>query len=120
MSRNSSYSQLPRVSSYGNMPRNQSYGRGLGDEGRARGPVEANFPAWQPSARVQALTPEQIADIRQRLNITVDVGASDQPAPPPIESFQEMVRLRGFTGQLCRQARCHACDRANHAYLQVL
>lgn len=92
MSRNTSYGNLPRAPSYGQMPRNQSYGRGLSDEGGKRVPHEPNFIDWKPSERVQSLNDEQIAEIRQRLNVTVEVGPGQPPATSPIESFQEMVR----------------------------
>ena len=51
------------------------------------------FAAWKPSERVLGFTEEQIADIRTRLNVLVDIGPTNQAAPPPIESFVEMVRL---------------------------
>lgn len=46
---------------------------------------------WQPSARVQALDKEQIADIRQRLNVDVTVPEGEPETWPPIESFKDMV-----------------------------
>lgn len=91
MSRTQSTSNLPssRSGSYGAMPRAGSYNRGL-DEGGRRGPVEPIFKPWQPSARVQALTQDQINDIRQRLNVTVEVPEGQPPVVCPIESFHEM------------------------------
>lgn len=56
------------------------------------GPPESVFDVWKASERVTALTDEQIADIRQRLNVTVVVQEGEQPAIAPIESFQDMVR----------------------------
>ena len=49
---------------------------------------------WQPSARVLALSPEQVADLRKRLNVLVEEGAAaDKPVTiPPVESFDDMVR----------------------------
>jgi ATP-dependent RNA helicase DDX5/DBP2 len=47
---------------------------------------------WQPSERVQKLDDEQIADIRQRLNVDVEVPEGQPPAAAPIESFIDMVR----------------------------
>ena len=96
MSREGSSSSLNRAPSYGSMPRNASHGR-LG------GPEPAIFIEWQPSERVQALSEEQVVEIRQRLNVTVDVGQGNPPAAPPIESFQEMVSsLKQL--QCCRPA----------------
>lgn len=94
MSRSSSYQSLPRNSSYGNLPRNASYGR-LADSER-RGPTEPIFVEWKPSERVQGLSDEQIAEIRQRLNVTVQVPSGKNNAVSPIESFKEMVRMRIF------------------------
>ncbi|KAF8067330.1 DEAD-box ATP-dependent RNA helicase 20 [Scenedesmus sp. PABB004] len=52
--------------------------------------VEPVIGKWAPSARVQGLTAEQIADIRQRLNVDVQVPEGQPPAQPPIESFKDM------------------------------
>ena len=52
---------------------------------------EPIFAAWSPSERVQSLSVEQIVDIRQRLNITVEVREGQPDCPCPIESFHEMV-----------------------------
>jgi sensor domain CHASE-containing protein len=41
---------------------------------------------------VQKLDDEQIADIRQRLNVDVEVLEGQPPAAAPIESFIDMVR----------------------------
>ena len=56
--------------------------------GEAPEPV---FASWAPSERVQGLTEDQIKDMRQRLNVTVQVADGQPPVPAPIESFQEMV-----------------------------
>ncbi|KAB1225665.1 ATP-dependent RNA helicase DBP2 [Morella rubra] len=53
------------------------------------GPV---FPQWSPSERVLRMTPEQIEDVRERLNVdvTVALDSSPAPAPAPVESFTDM------------------------------
>ena len=50
--------------------------------------------AWQPSSRVLALSPEQVAELRTRLNVVVEDGAAaDKPVTvAPVESFDDMVR----------------------------
>lgn len=48
------------------------------------------FVPWQPSERVLALTPEQVDDIRQRLNVTVESGAGNEAVLAPVESFLDM------------------------------
>ncbi|VFR00672.1 unnamed protein product [Cuscuta campestris] len=61
---------------------------------------------WKPSERVARLKPEQIEEIRLRLNVDVDVAPDSHPAPPPIESFTDMclhpsimkdIALHGYT-----------------------
>ncbi len=52
---------------------------------------EPIFAPWSPSERVQSLSAEQIVDIRQRLNVTVEIREGEAPCPCPIESFHEMV-----------------------------
>ena len=101
--RSGSYSQFPSAGSRDNLadsgrgiPRSGSFARS-GSYGDLRGgsrrfeAVEPCFPEWKPSDRVQALTEEQILDIRQRLNVQV----TDDPEMPatvaPIESFKDMV-----------------------------
>ncbi|GFH19210.1 uncharacterized protein HaLaN_16122 [Haematococcus lacustris] len=79
MHRSDSSSSINR-GGYGSMPRNQSSGR----------LTEPVFLDWKPSERVQALRTEQIVEIRQRLNVTVEVKPGQPEAPPPIEAFQEM------------------------------
>lgn len=57
------------------------------------GPIpDAVFAQWTPSERVQALTEEQVHEIRQRLNVTVEVEEGELEAVAPIESFKDMVR----------------------------
>ncbi|KAH1196883.1 ATP-dependent RNA helicase DBP2 [Glycine max] len=53
---------------------------------------DAVFPQWQPSERVSRMTPEQIEEIRSRLNLDVAVASDSPPAPAPapIESFTDM------------------------------
>nr|XP_027112590.1 ATP-dependent RNA helicase DBP2-like [Coffea arabica] len=48
------------------------------------------FPNWKPSERVLRLTPEQIDEVRLRLNLDVIVAPDSPPAPAPIESFTDM------------------------------
>lgn len=54
-------------------------------------PPEPVLGKWQPSERVQKLDEEQIADIRQRLNVDVEVPEGQPAAAAPIESFVDMV-----------------------------
>lgn len=49
------------------------------------------FAQWTPSERVQALTSEQIDEIKQRLNVTVEVEDGESSPVAPIESFKDMV-----------------------------
>ncbi|KAK1283927.1 DEAD-box ATP-dependent RNA helicase 52 [Acorus calamus] len=51
---------------------------------------EAVFEQWKPSDRVSRLTPEQIEQVRLRLNVDVIVTSDSPPAPAPIESFSDM------------------------------
>ncbi|WVY94836.1 hypothetical protein V8G54_033924 [Vigna mungo] len=48
------------------------------------------FPQWQPSERASRMTPEQIEEVRSRLNLDVTVASDSPPAPAPIESFTDM------------------------------
>ncbi|KAI9118267.1 hypothetical protein K1719_010599 [Acacia pycnantha] len=48
------------------------------------------FPHWQPSERVSRMKPEQIEEVRLRLNLDVSVASDSLPAPAPIESFSDM------------------------------
>jgi len=52
--------------------------------------------AWQPSSRVLALSTEQVAELRTRLNVVVEEGAAEgKPVTvAPVESFDDMVRFR--------------------------
>ena len=92
MSRSGSQARLAE-----GMPRSGSRAQlGQGASSSDRAPV---FPVWQPSERVQNLTDEQVADIRQRLNVTVDAGENPK-SPPPIESFMDMVSQQGREGAI--------------------
>eukprot|EP00877_Chromochloris_zofingiensis_P000286 jgi/Chrzof1/10258/Cz04g34160.t1 len=57
---------------------------------RSGQPAEVVMAQWQPSERVQALSQEQIAEIRDRLNVDVEVPEGEEIAAAPIESFKEM------------------------------
>ena len=61
-------------------------------------PTEAAAPkqaAWTPSERVLALTTKQIVETRERLSVVVEQDPSNkEPIIGPIESFDDMVRLR--------------------------
>ncbi|KAH8490605.1 hypothetical protein H0E87_022948 [Populus deltoides] len=48
------------------------------------------FPNWTPSDRVLRFNPDQIAEIRSRLNIDVSVASGSPLAPAAIESFEDM------------------------------
>lgn len=98
--RSGSYSRLPpdsspsvsRSSSYDTFDRAGDRGpRGGGRGSSNLGPAEAIFPDWKPSERVQALNEEQINDIRQRLNVAVEVEEGQPSATPAVESFVDMV-----------------------------
>ncbi|XP_047333372.1 ATP-dependent RNA helicase DBP2-like [Impatiens glandulifera] len=54
--------------------------------------LEPVFVQWNPSERVRLLSPDQIEEIRSRLNVDVtsDPVSSPLPAPAPIESFADM------------------------------
>nr|XP_010922760.1 LOW QUALITY PROTEIN: ATP-dependent RNA helicase DBP2-like [Elaeis guineensis] len=51
---------------------------------------EPVFNQWKPSDRVLALSPDQIEEVRLRLNVEVAVSSDSLPAPAPIESFNDM------------------------------
>ncbi|KAG1338160.1 DEAD-box ATP-dependent RNA helicase 20-like [Cocos nucifera] len=51
---------------------------------------EPVFNQWKPSDRVLALSPEQIEEVRLRLNVEVEVSSDSLPSPAPIESFNDM------------------------------
>ncbi|GBG84216.1 hypothetical protein CBR_g38188 [Chara braunii] len=66
-------------------------GGGVGGGGGVRrGPPEPVWPEWEPSERVRKLPEDQIAEVRQRLNVSVDVAEGSPPPPSPIESFEDM------------------------------
>ncbi|PON72851.1 ATP-dependent RNA helicase DBP [Parasponia andersonii] len=48
------------------------------------------FRLWKPSQRVLAMNPEQIEDIRLRLNVDVTSAPDSELPPAPIESFEDM------------------------------
>ncbi|KAL5077031.1 hypothetical protein RYX36_016015 [Vicia faba] len=48
------------------------------------------FPNWQPSERVSRMNPDQIEEVRIRLNLDVTVSSDSPAAPGPIESFNDM------------------------------
>ncbi|EXB56008.1 ATP-dependent RNA helicase DBP2 [Morus notabilis] len=48
------------------------------------------FPLWKPSERVLAMNPEQIEEVRLRLNVDVTSPPDSEPASAPIESFTDM------------------------------
>ncbi|KAM0933609.1 putative RNA helicase [Dioscorea sansibarensis] len=52
--------------------------------------LEPVFQPWRPSDRVLSLTPEQIEEVRMRLNVDVTVAADSPLAPAPVESFTDM------------------------------
>ncbi|KAK9167886.1 hypothetical protein Syun_000026 [Stephania yunnanensis] len=51
---------------------------------------EPLFEQWKPSERVLRMKPEQIEEVRLRLNVDVTVASESPPAPAPIESFTDM------------------------------
>ncbi len=65
-------------------------------------PMEAVWCSWQPSERVQGLSDEQIADVRERLNISVKVPDGQPKAAAPIESFQEMMLHENINKDIAR------------------
>ncbi|KAK9998959.1 hypothetical protein SO802_018562 [Lithocarpus litseifolius] len=63
-------------------------------------------PQWQPSERVLRMKPDQIEDVRLRLNVDVTVASDSSPALAPIESFTDMclhqsimkdIAIHGYT-----------------------
>jgi hypothetical protein len=91
-----------------NIPRTPSHGHieSRGSSRRSQQPIEAVIGRWQPSARVQALDKDQVAEIRQRLNVDLVVPEGEPEAWAPIESFMDMVRC-SLTAAL--QAASPAC-----------
>ncbi|KAK4606883.1 hypothetical protein RGQ29_000925 [Quercus rubra] len=64
------------------------------------------LPQWQPSERVLRMKPDQIEDVRLRLNVDVTVASDSSPALAPIESFTDMclhqsimkdIAIHGYT-----------------------
>ncbi|KAK9124785.1 hypothetical protein Sjap_014387 [Stephania japonica] len=51
---------------------------------------EPLFEQWKPSDRVLRMKPEQIEEVRLRLNVDVTVASGSLTAPAPIESFTDM------------------------------
>eukprot|EP00271_Cylindrocystis_brebissonii_P014082 TRINITY_DN350_c0_g2_i1.p1 TRINITY_DN350_c0_g2~~TRINITY_DN350_c0_g2_i1.p1 ORF type:complete len:582 (-),score=111.25 TRINITY_DN350_c0_g2_i1:1076-2821(-) len=51
---------------------------------------EPVWPKWQPSERIKKLMDEQIAEVRQRLNVAVEIPAGSATCPAPVESFEDM------------------------------
>eukprot|EP00252_Welwitschia_mirabilis_P024891 TRINITY_DN7583_c0_g1_i1.p1 TRINITY_DN7583_c0_g1~~TRINITY_DN7583_c0_g1_i1.p1 ORF type:complete len:589 (-),score=140.01 TRINITY_DN7583_c0_g1_i1:180-1946(-) len=52
--------------------------------------VEPVFPGWQPSERVRRMKPEQVEEVRARLNVDVQTPPGTLAAPAPVESFEDM------------------------------
>ncbi|XP_057429149.1 DEAD-box ATP-dependent RNA helicase 20-like isoform X2 [Lotus japonicus] len=48
------------------------------------------FPLWQPSERVSRMNPQQIEEVRIRLNLDVTAPSGSPDAPTPIETFTDM------------------------------
>ncbi|XP_061366786.1 ATP-dependent RNA helicase DBP2-like isoform X2 [Gastrolobium bilobum] len=48
------------------------------------------IPHWQPSERVSRMNPDQIEEVRLRLNLDVTIASDSPAAPAPIESFTDM------------------------------
>ena len=66
-------------------------GRARGAPSSAGGAAAVREP-WKPSARVQNWTPEQVKEIRDRLNLTVEEpeGGDYGSIPSAVESFEDM------------------------------
>lgn len=54
------------------------------------GPPESVWLSWKPSDRILSLQQEQIAEMRARLNVDVEITSGTPPAPSPIETFEDM------------------------------
>jgi len=63
-------------------------GLGRGERGGNR--CEVVFERWRPSARAEALTDDQRAEIRERLGVSVEVVDGEPDAPAALESFEDM------------------------------
>ncbi|XP_068669310.1 DEAD-box ATP-dependent RNA helicase 20-like [Aristolochia californica] len=59
-------------------------------QSRSAAVPEPVFEQWKPSERVFRLKPEQIEEVRMRLNVDVAVAPDSQTAPAPIETFTDM------------------------------
>ncbi|KAK4274935.1 hypothetical protein QN277_018092 [Acacia crassicarpa] len=77
----------PSSSTFSNSSRRSS---GAPPLSRTLSVPESVFPQWQPSERVSRMKPEQIEEVRLRLNLDVSVASDSLPAPAPIESFSDM------------------------------
>uniref|UniRef100_A0A7I4FAT6 RNA helicase n=1 Tax=Physcomitrium patens TaxID=3218 RepID=A0A7I4FAT6_PHYPA len=75
---------------YGSYGRESTGGSREGSAARGVGHPEVVWPDWKPSERVRKLLPEQIAEVRARLNVDVEITPDTEPAPAPIESFEDM------------------------------
>mmetsp|Transcript_13117 Transcript_13117/g.15863 ORF Transcript_13117/g.15863 Transcript_13117/m.15863 type:complete len:600 (-) Transcript_13117:184-1983(-) len=53
-------------------------------------PDEPVFAPWEPSIRAKAMTEKMITEVRNRLNVTVEIPTGEDAASPPIESFDDM------------------------------
>ncbi|CAM6017881.1 unnamed protein product [Sphagnum balticum] len=78
---------------------NGNYGQGSGRDGSSAGKkIESRgvvlpdvvWPKWEPSERVRRLNEDQIAEVRARLNVDVEISPDSAPASAPIESFEDM------------------------------
>ncbi|EFJ32009.1 hypothetical protein SELMODRAFT_75384 [Selaginella moellendorffii] len=53
-------------------------------------PPEAVWSRWQPSERVRRMQSDQIADVRARLNVDVEITDGTPAAQAPVETFEDM------------------------------
>jgi len=74
-------------------------GGGGGYRSRGGDPPPVVLGEHKLSDRVNALTEEQIDEIRGRLNVLVEVEDGEPPPAPPVESFKEMVRANVYLQQ---------------------
>ncbi|MCO5560877.1 hypothetical protein L7F22_014497 [Adiantum nelumboides] len=79
---------LPSAS--GSAGASQANGAGRRGDSRSLGPPETVWISWQPSDRILGLQQEQIAEMRARLNVDVEITAGTPPAPAPVETFEDM------------------------------
>lgn len=68
----------------------QANGAGRRGDSRSLGPPETVWLTWQPSDRILQLQEEQIAEMRARLNVDVEITVGTPPAPAPVETFEDM------------------------------